>query len=72
MRSAIQELRLMIELGLPRIQIDWSRWPKYWIAVAEMDLRHAGYASIGMERGSEIYAKKEPSLREGKRDLSQS
>ena len=59
MRSAIQELRAMIELGLPRIRIDWSRWPREWIVVAGMELRHAGYTSIGLERGDEIYAKKE-------------
>ena len=59
MRNAIQELRAMIELGLPRIRIDWSRWPREWIAVAGMELRYAGYVSIGLERGDEIYTKKE-------------
>lgn len=59
MRSTMQELHAMIELGLPRILINWGRWPREWIVVAKMELRRAGYASIGMERGNEIYAKKE-------------
>lgn len=59
MRNAIQELRAMIELGLPRIRIDWSRWPREWIAVAGMELRYAGYAMTGNERGADVYTKKE-------------
>lgn len=65
MMSAIQELRAMIELGLPRIQINWGRWPKYWTAVAKMELRYAGYAFVGDERGADVYTKKEPSRSEG-------
>lgn len=72
MRSAIQELRAMIELGLPRIRIDWGRWPREWIMVARMELRYAGYAMTEIERGADVYTKKEPSRSEGKRDLSQS
>ena len=59
MRSAIQELRAMIELGLPRIRIDWDRWPREWIMVARMELRYAGYAMAGTERGADVYTKKE-------------
>ncbi len=59
MRSAIQELRAMIELGLPRIRIDWGRWPREWIMVARMELRYAGYAMAGIERGADVYTKKE-------------
>lgn len=59
MRNAIQELRAMIELGLPRIRIDWSRWPREWIMVARMELRYAGYAMTEIERGADVYTKKE-------------
>ena len=49
----------MIELGLPRIRIDWDRWPREWIMVARMELRYAGYAFVGDERGADVYTKKE-------------
>lgn len=49
----------MIELGLPRIRIDWGRWPREWIMVARMELRYAGYAMAGIERGADVYTKKE-------------
>lgn len=59
MRSTMQELHAMIELGLPRILINWDRWPREWIVVAKMELRRAGYAMTGNERGADVYTKKE-------------
>ena len=55
----MQELHAMIELGLPRILINWGRWPREWIMVARMELRYAGYAMAGIERGADVYTKKE-------------